>query len=164
MKSFFKRIKPYLAPIIITLVALILFHVVFMLGYVPSDSMEPTLEAGSLILGLRLHGELEKEDIIIFIHLSYHKTVKKRSKATRNRAAFLHQIQDTIFSCRRYIRTRLALCRTTMRTENATRASTTGIDAPVSHANTTMATDERMLDNAMILVHFSTNRNTAKEH
>ena len=61
MKSFFKRIKPFLAPIIITLVALILFHVVFMLGYVPSDSMEPTLEAGSLILGLRNHGELEKE-------------------------------------------------------------------------------------------------------
>lgn len=68
MKSFFKRIKPFLAPIIITLVALILFHVVFMLGYVPSDSMEPTLEAGSLILGLRIHGELEKEDIIIFRH------------------------------------------------------------------------------------------------
>ena len=68
MKSFFRRIKPFLAPIIITLVALILFRVVFMLGYVPSDSMEPTLEAGSLILGLRIHGELEKEDIIIFKH------------------------------------------------------------------------------------------------
>ena len=68
MKSLFKRMKPFLAPIIITLVALILFHVVFMLGYVPSDSMEPTLEAGSLILGLRIHGELEKEDIIIFKH------------------------------------------------------------------------------------------------
>lgn len=68
MKSFFKRIKPFLAPVIITLVALILFHVVFMLGYVPSDSMEPTLEAGSLILGLRIHGELEKEDVIIFRH------------------------------------------------------------------------------------------------
>ena len=68
MKSLFKRMKPFLAPIVITLVALILFHVVFMLGYVPSDSMEPTLEAGSLILGLRIYGELEKEDIIIFKH------------------------------------------------------------------------------------------------
>lgn len=68
MKSIFKRMKPFLAPIIITLVVLILFHVVFMLGYVPSDSMEPTLEAGTLILGLRIHGELEKEDIIIFKH------------------------------------------------------------------------------------------------
>ena len=37
-----------------------------MLRYVPSDSMEPTLEAESLILGLRIHGEPEKEDIIIF--------------------------------------------------------------------------------------------------
>lgn len=68
MKSIFKRMKPFLAPIIITLVVLILLHVVFMLGYVPSDSMEPTLEAGTLILGLRIHGELEKEDIIIFKH------------------------------------------------------------------------------------------------
>ena len=68
MKSFFKRIKPFLAPIIITLVALILFHVVFMLGYVPTSSMEPTLETGSLILGLRLFDELEAGDIIIFRH------------------------------------------------------------------------------------------------
>ena len=58
--------KSFIVPISITLVALILFHVVFMLGYVPSESMEPTLEAGTLILGLRIHGELEKEDIIIF--------------------------------------------------------------------------------------------------
>ena len=68
MKSLFKRMKPFIVPIIITLVALTLFHVVFMLGYVPSESMEPTLEAGTLILGLRIHGELEKEDIIIFRH------------------------------------------------------------------------------------------------
>ena len=63
-----QNIFKFLKTVIITLVALILFHVVFMLGYVPSDSMEPTLEAGSLILGLRIHGELEKEDIIIFKH------------------------------------------------------------------------------------------------
>lgn len=68
MKTILKRTKPFLAPIIITLVVMILFHVVFMLGYVPSDSMEPTLEAGTFILGLRIHGELEREDIIIFKH------------------------------------------------------------------------------------------------
>ena len=39
-----------------------------MFGYVPTASMEPTLETGSLILGLRLFGELETGDIIIFRH------------------------------------------------------------------------------------------------
>lgn len=51
-----------------TSVIIILFHTVFMLGYVPSSSMEPTLETGSLILGLRLHDELNTGDIIIFRH------------------------------------------------------------------------------------------------
>lgn len=68
MKALLKKVKPFAIPMIITLVMLILFHVIFMLGYVPSESMEPTLEAGTLILGLRIHGELEKEDIIIFKH------------------------------------------------------------------------------------------------
>ena len=39
-----------------------------MFGDVPTASMEPTLETGSLILGLRLFGELETGDIIIFRH------------------------------------------------------------------------------------------------
>lgn len=39
-----------------------------MFGYVPTSSMEPTLETGSLILGLRLFDELETGDIIIFRH------------------------------------------------------------------------------------------------
>ena len=34
--------------------------------YVPTESMEPTLETGSLILGLRIFDELETGDIIIF--------------------------------------------------------------------------------------------------
>ena len=49
-----------------TLVVLVLFHSIFMLGYVPTESMEPTLETGSLILGLRIFDELETGDIIIF--------------------------------------------------------------------------------------------------
>lgn len=80
MKEFFKKIKPWRIPIIITLMALILSQAVFMLGYVPSESMEPTLKAGTLILGLRIHGELEKEDIIIFRHDG--KKMVKRIAAT----------------------------------------------------------------------------------
>lgn len=68
MKALLKKVKPFAIPIIITLVMLILFRVVFMLGYVPSESMEPTLEAGSFVLGLRIHGGLRNGDIIIFKH------------------------------------------------------------------------------------------------
>ena len=55
-------------PVVITLTVIILFHYVFFLGYVPTESMEPTLDTGSLILGLRLFGKLEPGDIIIFRH------------------------------------------------------------------------------------------------
>lgn len=66
MKSLLKKIRPLLIPIIITLIVLLLFHSIFMLGYVPTESMEPTLKTGSLILGLRFFDELETDDIIIF--------------------------------------------------------------------------------------------------
>lgn len=66
MKSLLKKIRPFSIPIIITLMVLVLFHFIFMLGYVPTESMEPTLKTGSLILGLRLFDKLETDDIIIF--------------------------------------------------------------------------------------------------
>ena len=68
MKALFKKIRPFIIPIIVTLIVVLLFHYLFMFGYVPTASMEPTLETGSLILGLRLFGELETGDIIIFRH------------------------------------------------------------------------------------------------
>ena len=68
MRKFYNKVKPFLVPIITTLMIVILFHTVFMLGYVPTRSMEPTLESGSLILGFRLYDKLKKGDIIIFRH------------------------------------------------------------------------------------------------
>ena len=68
MKAIFKKIHPFIIPIIVTLIVVLLFRYIFMLGYVPTSSMEPTLETGSLILGLRLFDELETGDIIIFRH------------------------------------------------------------------------------------------------
>lgn len=53
-------------PIIVGVVIFILFRTVFLIGYVPSESMEPTLKKNSLILGLRIHGELEIGDIVVF--------------------------------------------------------------------------------------------------
>lgn len=66
MKALFRKIRPFIIPIIVTLIVVLLFHCIFMLGYVPTSSMEPTLETGSLILGLRHFDELETGDIIIF--------------------------------------------------------------------------------------------------
>ncbi len=64
----FKKAKVCIVPILITAMMIVLFRTVFFLGYVPSESMEPTLNSGTLILGMRIHGELKKGDIIIFQH------------------------------------------------------------------------------------------------
>ena len=43
-----------------------LFRFVFLLGYVPTASMEPTLPQGSFIWGMRIFDEPEVGDIIVF--------------------------------------------------------------------------------------------------
>lgn len=58
----------WLIPIATALVLLLLFQTVFLIGYVPTESMEPTLKKNSLILGLRPYGTLETGDIVIFEH------------------------------------------------------------------------------------------------
>ncbi len=65
-----KRIKKWkwLLPVLITLMTVILLKSVFLFGYVPTASMEPTIPKGSYIVGLRLYTDLEKGDIIIFRH------------------------------------------------------------------------------------------------
>ena len=68
MKALFKIIRPFIIPIIVTLIVVLLFHYIFMFGYVPTSSMEPTLETGSLILGLRLFFFFYTGDIIVFRH------------------------------------------------------------------------------------------------
>ena len=47
---------------------LVLFKTVFLLAYVPSGSMEPTIEKESYIFGIRLLGDLKTGDIVIFEH------------------------------------------------------------------------------------------------
>lgn len=55
-----------LIPICVAVLFIIIFKTVFLIGYVPSVSMEPTLKKGSIILGVRHYGELKNDDIIIF--------------------------------------------------------------------------------------------------
>lgn len=62
------RNRLMIAPILTAFLAVILFRFVFLIGFVPSNSMEPTIPEGSIILGYRLYSELEVGDIIIFRH------------------------------------------------------------------------------------------------
>lgn len=68
MKKIKNAVRLSLLPMTISLLILILFRFVFLLGYVPTESMEPALKTGSLLLGVRVWGDIQKGDIIVFRH------------------------------------------------------------------------------------------------
>ena len=53
-------------PTIITLLLILVFRWILLIGIVPSSSMEPTLPAGSVIVGSRIHREVRCGDIVVF--------------------------------------------------------------------------------------------------
>ena len=55
-------------PLSVAVTVIVLFRCVFLLGYVPTSSMEPTLKTGSVFLGFRIIGSIEVGDIIVFRH------------------------------------------------------------------------------------------------
>lgn len=55
-------------PVSLALLVFFLMKAVFFIGYVPTESMEPTLKAGSYIFGMRNARTLEVGDIIVFRH------------------------------------------------------------------------------------------------
>ena len=61
-----KRVKPWCIPLGLTLLFYILMRHVFLIGYVPTASMEPTLPQESFILGSRIFDEPKVGDIIVF--------------------------------------------------------------------------------------------------
>lgn len=68
MKVVWRHLKVWLVPLIVTLIIILLMRFVFLFGYVPTASMEPTLERDSFILGVRVFSEIRKGDIVIFEH------------------------------------------------------------------------------------------------
>lgn len=56
----------WMVPVGISILIWTLFHIVLMAGYVPSESMEPTLKKGSYLIASRIYTSLETGDIIIF--------------------------------------------------------------------------------------------------
>ncbi|MBQ2941858.1 MAG: signal peptidase I [Clostridia bacterium] len=60
------RNKWFLIPLINFVLVIVLFKFVIYLGYVPTNSMEPTIMAGEKIFGSRIIGKLEVGDVVIF--------------------------------------------------------------------------------------------------
>lgn len=60
--------KWFLIPLLSFILVLVLFRYVFYIGYVPTNSMEPTIMIGDKIFGIRILGELEVGDVIVFEH------------------------------------------------------------------------------------------------
>ena len=63
-----KRISLLLIPVFFAFMVFLLFRFVFKIGYVPSESMEPTLKTDSYIFGVRIYRDINVGDIIIFEH------------------------------------------------------------------------------------------------
>lgn len=66
MKKTWIRVKPWMIPAGLTLLFYLCLRFVFLIGYVPTQSMEPTLPEGSFIFGSRIYQELKTGDIIVF--------------------------------------------------------------------------------------------------
>lgn len=71
-----KKYRWVLPPILLCVSVWIVFQTVLFVGIVPSSSMEPTIPTGSVIWGLRLTKEIQKNDIVVFHHGE--KTLVKR--------------------------------------------------------------------------------------
>ena len=66
-----KMIKQCAVPVLCGFFVFMLFKLVFFIGYVPSESMEPTIKSGSCIMGCRIVCEIQRGDIVVFKHNGY---------------------------------------------------------------------------------------------
>ena len=66
MRNIKTIIKQWAAPALCGFFIFILFKFVFFIGYVPTESMEPTIKSGSCIFGHRITGEIQRGDIVVF--------------------------------------------------------------------------------------------------
>ena len=61
-----KRIKNYIIPAICAATVFLLLRCFFFIGYVPTESMEPTIPKGSFIIGSRIIKDISKGDVVVF--------------------------------------------------------------------------------------------------
>lgn len=62
-----KRIKNCIVPAICAATVFLLLRCFLFVGYVPSESMEPTIPKGSFIVGTRFVNNLHKGDVVVFM-------------------------------------------------------------------------------------------------
>lgn len=91
MKRLLRKASFGLAPVACALIVAMLMKTVFLLGFVPTASMEPTIPAKSWILGWRLYGDLNKDDVVIFAYGG--KTLVKRIAALSNETVIKNGIE-----------------------------------------------------------------------
>lgn len=82
-------------PLSCCLLVLMLFRFVFFLGYVPSASMEPTIPKNSFIIGVRLYGELNRGDIVVFEKDG--RCLVKRIAAVPGDTVYLNDKEHSVF-------------------------------------------------------------------
>ena len=85
--------RMFLFPAICFAITIILFRCAFLIGIVPTASMEPTIPAGAVVLGNRTaywFSEPQVGDIVIFRHDA--KTLIKRVAATAGQTIMHHGV------------------------------------------------------------------------
>lgn len=67
-KYLFKKkwFRWWMLPVGASILVWVLFHTVFLAGYIPTESMEPTLKKGSFLIAPRVYSGLERGDVIVF--------------------------------------------------------------------------------------------------
>lgn len=63
-----RKIWTKIIPLFTLTATILLFQFVLFIGYVPTESMEPTLPKGSIIMGSRIFDDLKVGDVIVFQH------------------------------------------------------------------------------------------------
>lgn len=94
MKKLLKGSGKWILPTIMMLLTFFILKCVLLIGYVPTESMEPTLEKGSYIVGYRFYSKLEVGDIIIFRHDG--KLLVKRIAAVEGEVVELNGVNLTV--------------------------------------------------------------------
>ena len=80
----------YITPVICGLLFIILLKFIFLVGYVPSASMEPSISEGSYIFADRFYGELDRGDVVVFVH-DYSLCVKRIAALPGDRVTFINK-------------------------------------------------------------------------
>ena len=76
------------------LAVVLIFNTVFYIGYVPTESMEPTIPAGSKIFGIRIFSEIKVGDIIVFEHEG--RNMVKRVAAVSGDTVLMNEVKTKV--------------------------------------------------------------------